>query len=780
MRLVRAIILFALVALWGSPADSASSINVTQPPNGTQYSPAPIRNNFQAAANDINALQSCNAGPNPPSNPPVGACWWQTSLNAVYILWTWDGRAWNQIGSEDTTNHVWMPPVGGGVLPNLISGNLTDLGSFPQAAINVTGSNQITNLGSTAPPGAIKVMVFAGTPTLINGSALQIPSGTNVAQQAGDIAIALNFGGGNWKILYDSQVGPTLPSVRTALSGNLNMYVNPSIGNDTNTCILPGAPCQTIQRAINVLATTYDLKGFTATINLASGTYNVGALVQGLMVGQLNPTNLVIMGNASNPDSVVIVDTRSNPKNLFSGVGTPILVTNGGGLTVIGIKLVAGFRDMWGDSGASIYFQNIDFGSASECQIATGTGTSIRVTGNYTISAGAIAHYCAFSGATVYATDPNNQTLTNVVTILNSPSYSSAFAIASESGQLIAQSQLVSYSGAVVGVRYIANLNGVINTNNSGATFFPGTLPGIIQSGGQYDNLIAERTRLTQNTPFYVAAAGTDTNNSCLIQATPCATMQYAYNNLQNNYDLSGYIATIQLADGTYNQALADTQQLVGQSGAGQLILQGDVANKDLVVLTGSFLVPPGSGAGGTVNAVNTGNLTVQYVKIANSLGNDIFAYRGGFVQYNNIDFGATPVGCDAAANQGGEIYALSDQNNPAFGTNTISGNALGYVCTIASGQAYPGGVGATTNITFVGTPTLSGGFASASFNSSIFADTMVFNGTFVGPRFAVATQSIIDSGVGLNYFPGTTAGTADGSSCGSWPCLGSIGSIYH
>jgi len=198
-------------------AHAASTIDPTQPAQGTPYSPAPIRLNFEHAANDINALP-CNPGVSPPSNPAAGNCWLQTPQGGTtYTVWIWDGRGntWLPVAALDTVNNIWMPPIGGGLLPNILSGLITDLGTVPQASVYVTGVNMVQSFGASAPAGSVKIVNFTDAATLVeNPTSMILPGGTNIIQQAGDVAIALHLGSGNWKVLFDSEVGgvATLPA----------------------------------------------------------------------------------------------------------------------------------------------------------------------------------------------------------------------------------------------------------------------------------------------------------------------------------------------------------------------------------------------------------------------------------------------------------------------------------------------------------------------------------------------------------------------------------------
>ena len=65
------------------------------------------------------------------------------------------------------------------------------------------------------------------------------------------------------------------------ITGNVDVYANPSTGVDTNTCLAasgsaPIGPCATIQHAIYILTQTarYGIRIGTATLHLADGTYN--------------------------------------------------------------------------------------------------------------------------------------------------------------------------------------------------------------------------------------------------------------------------------------------------------------------------------------------------------------------------------------------------------------------------------------------------------------------------------------------------------------------------
>jgi hypothetical protein len=97
---------------------------------------------------------------------------------------------------------------------------------------------------------------------------------------------------------------------RTYLTAPINQYVNElAVGAaDTGTCTNIATPCLTIQYALNVLQSQYDLAGQPATINAACQGSSVpsfthGVLAYGALLGQQTPNQVVVLGDVSNPSN---------------------------------------------------------------------------------------------------------------------------------------------------------------------------------------------------------------------------------------------------------------------------------------------------------------------------------------------------------------------------------------------------------------------------------------------------------------------------------------------
>ena len=137
-------------------------------------------------------------------------------------------------------------PLAGGALTgllkeaksiNIASATTTDLSTATGNLVHITGTTTITSFGTVQAGTTIKV-IFDGILTLThNATSLILPGGANIITGAGDSALLVSEGSGNWKCMFYQSAGsglgtwtPTftgysvIPSTYTAgyyLSGNL-------------------------------------------------------------------------------------------------------------------------------------------------------------------------------------------------------------------------------------------------------------------------------------------------------------------------------------------------------------------------------------------------------------------------------------------------------------------------------------------------------------------------------------------------------------------------------
>jgi hypothetical protein len=297
------IVLSALAALslaaWpllsGPPPALASQNNLYNPTTGTLSGLSMV----QGFNNAIDSVNTCNSGASAPSNqllggPSAGNCWYNTATGAVNF---YDGTNWLTIGYIDATNHVFTPVVGGGAAASVAGAATTNLcgaaGAAPtQSFLSITGTTAITSFGANCAVGQIKILSFAGALTLTASSAIVLPnSGGNITTAAGDIAVALYLGAGNWQIVvYQKANGAALstvglnigasalaPSALGSLQQPVNLQLNATVSASQLTVAVKGV------NGADPSATNPVLVGFRD----ATGT---GTVVSGLQQAALSFT----------------------------------------------------------------------------------------------------------------------------------------------------------------------------------------------------------------------------------------------------------------------------------------------------------------------------------------------------------------------------------------------------------------------------------------------------------------------------------------------------------
>lgn len=108
----------AALAALAAPARAGSTVNPAIPAQGSIMQSAPIRTNFQAAANDINNILSMFGGPSAPLSPLVGQ-FWRDTASSPWPITIWDGTVWVQIGTLNPTAHTFSFAVP--ALPSFVS-----------------------------------------------------------------------------------------------------------------------------------------------------------------------------------------------------------------------------------------------------------------------------------------------------------------------------------------------------------------------------------------------------------------------------------------------------------------------------------------------------------------------------------------------------------------------------------------------------------------------------------------------------------------------------------
>jgi hypothetical protein len=258
-------------------------------------------------------------------------------------------------------------------------------------------------------------------------------------------------------------IGNSTISESNFLSANRTYYVA-TTGSDSNDGLSPSTPFATIQKAVNVISTLH-LNGYTVTIQIADGTYNVSSItLKNPASGFGVAGQLIINGNSTTPTNVVI-----------NGTGDTFSATQ---LNCVwrlqNFKVTSTARCIMAmQSGLQI--RRINFGtSSSNYHLVSIYNAFVDIIENYTISGSAVGHYyIAYSGVLRFFGS-------YTCTISGTPNFSEAFLYAIFGGNALLWS--VTYSGSATGYKYKVESNSAVRCNAT----LPGSIAGITSTGGQF------------------------------------------------------------------------------------------------------------------------------------------------------------------------------------------------------------------------------------------------------------------------------------------------------
>lgn len=250
---------------------------------------------------------------------------------------------------------------------------------------------------------------------------------------------------------------------REKLTAARNYYVRAD-GSDSNNGLTntSGGAFLTIQKAIDVAA-GIDLDIYTLTINVGVGTWTSSTMLKTLV----GAGKVVIRGINANTTDTVMAGTAACFKGTYVGAYEIQYMTLGASVDGVCIDIYGG--------GAVVRWGGVNFAAAG-VHVRTIAGAYAEAIEPYTISGGGGAHVSAYETAAL-------RVVGVAVTLIGSPSFSSAFALSSRVGSLLIVG--ATFSGAAIGPRYIVDVNGVIYTG-AGESFLPGSAAGIVATGGQY------------------------------------------------------------------------------------------------------------------------------------------------------------------------------------------------------------------------------------------------------------------------------------------------------
>jgi hypothetical protein len=267
------------------------------------------------------------------------------------------------------------------------------------------------------------------------------------------------------------------------MTKNMDLYVNWNVGNDANdgTANDTTHAFKTIQHAID-MAWNYRPSQYTLTIHIADSQFYT-AFQTPFWAGP----NLQIIGNEAAPAGVLVSGISA------SNGGPPFrhACTIGGNQSVIvaGIKVAIASTDsghqgcgFWVGNGAVVQIRNCEGGFCDGYHVFAGYGGNVSILTSYRISGGSFGQILNCSGGAKMTTGICSFNITAPVSaavFMNSAMGYSQFSSGAGNTNFV-------NPGNFTGQKYGAQLNAVIDTGGGGVNFFPGTIAGTTQTGGQY------------------------------------------------------------------------------------------------------------------------------------------------------------------------------------------------------------------------------------------------------------------------------------------------------
>ena len=244
------------------------------------------------------------------------------------------------------------------------------------------------------------------------------------------------------------------------------------------------------------------------------------------------------------------------------------------------------------------------------------------------------------------------------------------------------------------------------------------------------------RELLTANRTYYVRTDGNNSNDGLAnTSGGAFLTIQKAVDVVSGTVDTGGYTVTIQVADGTYAEAVV-LKQFVG---GGKVLIQGNTTTP------GNVQIIPASASPCVLNGAPGCEWAIAGLRLLTSNW-ALYVKRGAYVEFSAIDF------------QGAQLHIRCAGTCIVTGNHTIGSSSSSYVYVELGGYFYADSVtiAVTNSIGFVG--------AFCNVQSAGYAHmvNLTFTGGsgVTGSRFSVTLNGILASGGGSGSFPGNAAGT--------------------
>lgn len=637
------------------------------------------------------------------------------SASGPYWVWS-TGAAWVSVDA----NHAGLA---------LASAGTTDLITRISTDIFVTGSNTINSFG-TGRPGLLKRLYFGGACTITyNAVSMILPTGASITAAAGDVAIAVCGGSGNWQVVsYTRANGQPLAGGGGGGSGVTD-------GNKGDITVSGSGATWSLNDGSVTLARLQNITTDTLVGRDSSGTGQVeaigvtggiefsgsGALRVGAFTGDVTKaaggTALTIADNSVGLTKLADIVTGRFVGRTAAGTGDPELLTGTQATTLLDVFTSALKGLVPASGGGTSNFLRSDGAWASPAGAGTVTNSAGNLTANSVVLGNGTTDIRVVAGIT---SDGTSKLTLGV-------------AGTSVGGVLLAN--------ATSGTVELRPVTGALGTS---VLSLPAVTDTVVTLGATQTLTSKTLTSPTLTTPVLgTPASGTLTNCTGLPVASGISGL---------GTNVAAFLATPSSA----NLAAA----LTDETGTGAFVLA-----------TSPTLVTPNLGTPSALTLTNATGLPLAGISPTGSTNNDIIQRKSGAWTNRTM--------AQLAADLNASLLAIAPTitvESTTARTLSAADNNTFIVCTSSSAVAITADTsfsGCTCTIIRAGTGIVSFVASGTTLNGGLVLQGQYTAASLV-PTGTANTWIVIGGTGGINNFsattnPGTGDDSADGYAPGSW-----------
>ena len=255
---------------------------------------------------------------------------------------------------------------------------------------------------------------------------------------------------------------------RIKLDGAKTLAVS-STGNDATGSLT--SPFLTAQGAYAWALYNLDLNQQALTINFGAGNFGPLSVV-GLLTGQRNMDQFIISGATTGGTTTLgNVATGAASAAVQADFGACFHLRN---VAITNANPAGSSLGVVASHQGMVSLNNISFGACADKQLVASNGGQVFMDGQ-----GAVLTITGGAQAFAAVDDNSYMSLANAaITVANAVTYTQGFVFATWSSGMDAYNISFTGAGNVTGPRYRITWQSVVNTNGSGASYFPGTVAG--------------------------------------------------------------------------------------------------------------------------------------------------------------------------------------------------------------------------------------------------------------------------------------------------------------